>query len=186
MNRSFIYVLIFRKEVPTTTICFEPFLKQSILKKYNITINDFYFQSEAFGKVTWNQLQDELFYQNTVDFNLTLELLTEPYQTVSGMVEGKNGQSNNETLIILTKLLTFWNGDCYKVTFDYKTFERSPQFWLRFNVSEEDIPKVVLYVTSEENSEGVIFNNWRNGKALKVIPEHTQSYYRHVLSKSFT
>ena len=113
---SNIYLLILRKEVPTTTICFEPFLKQSILKKYNITINDFYFQSEAFGKVTWIQLQNELFYHNTVDFALDIHLSTVPSQWINGIVEGKNGQSNNETQIILTKLLTFWSGNCYQVT----------------------------------------------------------------------
>ena len=169
--------------MPTTTICFEPFLKQSILKKYNITFNDFLFHSETFvyqvGNVTWIQLQNELFYQNTVDFQLDIELLTEPYQTVSGMVEGKNGQSNNETHIILTKLLTFWSGNCYQVTFDYKTFERSPRFWLRLNVSMEDVTKAILYITSEENANGVLFDEWKNGRALKLSPEHTQSFYRY-------
>ena len=170
-------MLIFRKEVPTTTICFEPFLKQSILKKYNITINDFYFRSEAFvdhvGNVTWKKLQDELFYQNIIDFNLTLTLMTEPHQKVGEMVE-----ENNETRIILKKLLTFFNGNCYKVTSEYEMY-----FELRFHVSEEDVPKVVLYVTSEENADGVIFvNQRRNGKPSKVIPEHTESMYRYYKS----
>ena len=142
-------------------------------------------KSETFanhvGNVTWIQLQDELFYQNIIDFNLTLKLLKGPPQLVTGLVEGKNGQSNNETHIILTKLLTFWSGNCYKVTFDYKTFERSPLFRLRFNVSE-DVPKVVSYVTSEENAEGIIFTDWRNGKALKLIPQDSESYFKYCQS----
>ena len=56
-------------------------------------------------------------------------------------------------------------------------------FELRFHVSEEDVPKVVLYVTSEENADGVIFvNQRRNGKPSKVIPEHTESMYRYYKS----
>ena len=157
-------------------------MKQSILKKRNITVTDFLFHSETFvnqvGNVTWTHLQDELFYQNKVDFDLTLKLSHGPPQLVSGMVEGKNGQINNETHIILTKLLTFWSGNCYKVTFDYKTFDRSLVFWIRFNVSEIDVPKIILYVTSEENAEGAIFTEWRNGKSLKVILQHTSSIYR--------
>ena len=162
-------------------------MKQSTLKKYNITVTDFLFHSETFvnqvGNITWIQLQNELFYQNKVDFELRVDLLTEPYQTVSGMVEGKNGQSNNETHIILTKLLTFYSGNCYKVTFDYKTFERYPLFCLRFNVSEIDVPKINLYVTSEENAEGVIYGAWRNGKSSNVFLEHTHTGYRYYQSK---
>ena len=52
------------------------------------------------------------------------------------------------------------------------------RFNLRFNVSEIDVPKIILYVTSEKNAEGAIFTEWRNGKAFKVIPEHTYSVYR--------
>ena len=158
-------------------------MKQSILKKRNITVTDFLFHSETFvnqvGNVTWTHLQDELFYQNKVDFELALELLTGPPQLVSGMVEGKNGQINNETHIILTKLLTFWSGNCYKVTFDYKTFERNLRFWLRLNVSMEDVTKAILYITSEENANGVLFDEWKNGRALKLSSEHTHSFYRY-------
>ena len=172
----------FRVEAPTTTICFEPFLKTSVLKNYNVTYNDFLFRSETLlnnvGNITWTQFQNELFYHINVDFRLSIHLRYNPSQWLSGMVEGYNGQSNNETNAFLTKMITFFNGICYKTTFDFKTFKRDPRFWLKFNVSEEDVPKLVLLITSEENAEGATFKHWLNGKALKIVPEHVQSYFR--------
>ena len=177
--------LIYRTEAPTTTICFAPFLKTSVLQKYNVTYNDFLFRSETFvnnvGNISWTELQNELFYQINVDFRLSIQLLYDPPQWLSGMVEGYNGQSNNETNAFLTKIITFFNGICYKITFDFKTFKRDPRFWLKFNVSDQDVPKLVLLITSEENAQGATFKHWLNGKALKIIPEHIQSYFRYLI-----
>ena len=174
-----------RYEVPTTVFCFSPKEKPSGLIKYNLTPNDFIYPSDGLikniGNLSWDQVEKEIFYHLNQDFELEVELRDKKREWLHPMKEGRNGE--NETFVHFTKIITFYNGICYKITFDYDTFMRRPRFHLLFNRTE-DKPKVTLFLTSKENSHGIITKYWSNGEPLELELLHQENYFRYFQIKS--
>ena len=182
----------FRYEVPTTVICFSPKQKPSGFKKHNITIMDFYYPeyynlTNKLANLTWDQFENDIFYQLNIDFQLQVELndknKVKTNEWLYPMKEGKNGNLNG-TFVYLTKMVTFYHGICYKITFDYATFLREPFFFLMFNVTDEDKPRVKLFLTSEENANGIISQDWYNGEPLELEFPHHDNRFRYGIGKS--
>ena len=62
-----------RNETPTTVICFKPFIKQSVLEKYNISLYEYQtlLKVQKFPQ-SWTEFYLEAFYHLNKDFNISL------------------------------------------------------------------------------------------------------------------
>ena len=143
---------------------------------YNITFEEFdYFEDPKFPKdVNVTEFFDNIFYQINKDFHLVVEIEKEPY--VYENIYLKEGHNTDlEENIVLKRVLTFWTGFCYKITFDVGTFQKNPYFYLTFDnktISKEELPHAILYITSEENADGIINLSWHNAAELKLTLKH--------------
>ena len=59
---------------------------------------------------------------------------------------------------------------CLKITFDFFSLDLKPTFKLAFSksLSLDDVPMPEIYLTSEDNSYGIINYGWANGEELKI------------------
>ena len=102
-----------------------------------------------------------------VDFNISKFLNVDEYKNQKDdniLVEGNNPAKS----ITLTKLLTSFNGICYKLT-TTSSFERSINLeWIRvtFNgsLSAEMLPNILFFFTDERNAFGITATNWNDGE----------------------
>ena len=85
--------------------------------------------------------------------------------------EGKNSNIPGE-IVNLEKLITMFMGNCYKissvVTKEY-TIKDLTYILLHFNtlITKNDLPSLNVYLTSEDNAYGILFNRWVNGKVVR-------------------
>ena len=145
-------------ELPTITFYFTPGAKESALKRYNISFNQFRGFDKIPSEVHYPQFYNDVKYKIGTDFNISLwhgigvKLIT----------EGN----------IIEEISTFYFGVCYKFTSEAKIKPFIP-FVIMINfdkVLEEsnDIPKKIdIYYTSEQNSYGIITGIWSEGKVFK-------------------
>lgn len=184
---------------PTITVCFEPSVKKSSLKKHKLELKDYLaFDLPNFNSnMTWQQFHDEeMSYQLGPDFVIYLE-----YNSVNNSDFGlqnttkcnfnktsdcqicidKTDVSESESRLIkkVEKLYTLWDGLCYKITPNITaTKVLHNYFKLEFN-NEEDIPnKTKIFLTSENNSYGIITSKWTEGEVFEVdIEPHKREYH---------
>ena len=80
---------------------------------------------------------------------------------------GKNFENSNE-VVYFEKVFTKWQGNCFKISVSSNDSEiaisKVRGFYLHFNQSIF----MNVYITSKVNSNGVIFNDWKDGRAMKV------------------
>ena len=150
-----------RTEMPTTVLCFKPFIKKTILAKYNLSIAQLVFLDlDSMKNISWLDFNNEASYIMGRDFSIKYD----------GIILNVNDTNiNPNQTIVVEKLQTIWSGLCYKITIKNLTFER-PNFNLVFNqsiISHEDIPLPEIYVTSEDNAYGLIGYGWNNGEEFK-------------------
>ena len=72
---------------------------------------------------------------------------------------------------ILEKVITYFSGICYKITTTFISKSDYMEIKLDFPNStfyEQLPPSVDLYLTSNENSQGIIYNDWKNGEELAM------------------
>ena len=135
---------------PTMTFCFNPPVKPSVLEKYNISLPEFLGYRSFESNIS---LLEEGFYQIGRDFN------------VKRLEKTLNVEDNDEKESI-KQIYTFWNGFCYQFTSKVKV-EKLEYFSIDVimnNVSRiGQLPKVDFYLTSEENSHGIIIDQWNDG-----------------------
>ena len=163
-----------RNETPTTVICFKPFIKQSVLEKYNISLYDYQtlLKLQKFPK-SWTDFYIEAFYHLNEDFNISL-------RDHPNLSEGLNQYEEN-SLVKVETLLTLWFGVCYKIS--AINFTENDQLIFRLNFNHDtheakDIPKPEIYITSEDNAYGILAMNWMNGNELK--------FSVHAMANTFT
>ena len=161
-----------RKEHPTTVICFNPFVKMSVLDKYNINFYDFY-DSEYLQNIkhlpkTWDKILNETFYKLDRDFSVWFKVLYDKRKL-------KLGQNKIRDMggieIDVEALTTMWNGQCYKITVIFK--QKKVVDYIRFDIkfdsilNDRDISKVEIYLTSKANAYGILATNWLHGNVLR-------------------
>ena len=135
---------------PTMTFCFNPPVKPSVLDKYNISILELL----GYGSFETNtSLLEEGIYQLGRDFNVTRL--------------GNNLQlEDNDKKESIKQIYTFWNGICYK--FISKVKIKKLEYFgidivMNHNIMNEKLPELDFYVTTEENSYGIIIDQWNDG-----------------------
>ena len=112
-------------------------------------------------------------YDYGKDFKIIYDIGYVNYRKFVLLEEGKksNVSINDVTEVVyFEKMISFWFGNCYKVTSiyesDYTSLMRS--IVLYFNQTIDDLPTLVSFVTSGKNSYGAVYSNWKNGKLTKV------------------
>ena len=88
-------------------------------------------------------------------------------KTFLSLEEGINVIANNETIVV-EKVLTIFTGLCYKISANF-LFTTNSTFILEFDNSldSSDVSLGEIYLTSEDNADGIIDLSWANGKEVK-------------------
>ena len=87
------------------------------------------------------------------------------------LIDGENVIENSQELVILEKVITFFSGICYKITTTFISKSDYMEIKLDFpdSTSYDQLPPSVdLYLTSNSNSQGIIYNDWKNGEELAM------------------
>ena len=150
---------------PTTVICFSPFLKKTALEKLNTTLLQYIFigGSTIYPNVTFSQFKDEAFYKINEDFALYFDNGdTQDFLNVGvNNLQQSNGQQFE---LVVEELLTINYGICYKINsiesgnIGISMFEDMLSF---------DMTTPYIYITSEDNSYGILDTTWMNGDETK-------------------
>ena len=152
------YVKIQDKLVPPTiVICFNPVVKMSVLKKYNLSLLDLI----GFGKIEIkSSLYDEGLYKLGRDFKFSLSWNDQT-------IDVEDMSMVNESMIKVEEIYTFYNGRCYKITPNFKVKKMDPiatVITMNNSLEPMDLQYISLHFTSEKNSYGIIQGQWLEGK----------------------
>ena len=93
--------------------------------------------------------------------------------------------------IELQKIWTVYRGICYKVTPNIKHKTIKQKYGIRFLFSDKlaktDLPrKIEIYLTSEENSYGVVNSIWKEGNEAIRIMAVNSKYILNINAKTIT
>ena len=93
--------------------------------------------------------------------------------------------------IKLEKFWTVYRGICYKVTPNIKHRSIKQKYGIRFLFSDKlvktDLPKKLeIYLTSDENSYGVVNAIWKEGNEAILIMAVNSKYILNINSKTIT
>ena len=112
-------------------------------------------------------------YEYGSDFKIEYNIKSNRQQSII-LNEGENPELLGE-IIYLENLTTLYMRKCYKLTpvlvndYAMESIKRT-RIFLYFNesITLEDLPSLRIYITSEINSDGVVLNQWVNGKVTKI------------------
>ena len=163
-----------RKELPTTVLCFKPYVKMSMMDKYNISFYDLkYLQNIQNLQEAWDKILIDPLYQMDRDFNIFFKVFYDQHKL-------KVGQNNFEEMggieIDVEALSTMWHGQCYKITVVFK--KKRMVDYMRFDISfdsqlnNRDVPKVEIFLTSKANAYGILASNWLHGRVRIFSMDH--------------
>ena len=155
------------EHIPTTVVCFDSFLKNRTLSKYKLSPTQFlpFRDLPVDLELTLGELYEEAFYKIGRDFEFNFD---EKYF----LSEGKNVIADGK-IITVENILTILKGRCYKITFNFMTMENE---FLIINFDDTlntSYPKLEIYITSEENANGIVDMTWANGKKLEISVENS-------------
>ena len=93
---------------------------------------------------------------------------------------GRNELENSE-VVILNKIVTGFSGICTKISAVHKVdpkilTELEIEFDKKFITSKKDLPTLQVHITSEENSYGILFNEWLDGKEFLLSFKWVEYY----------
>ena len=103
------------------------------------------------------------------DFNMSYYVFDGLDEDVDHLEMGKNYNAISKEEIYLQKIYTNYKGICYQLNFR-NTNEIFQNLLHQIKISSDihELPKMEFYFTSEQNSYGITFSDWRNGEVLKV------------------
>ena len=109
-------------------------------------------------------------YEYSLDFKIEHLLKMADEKSSTFLVEGNTALLGGT--VRLNKIISAFMGNCFKISYKFKNpydYQFS-YFRVFFNQSIpwSDIPTLNTFITSEKNSYGIVFNDWKNGKAAKV------------------
>ena len=123
---------------------------------------------------TKNHSKSMIEYEYESDFKIVYKIMdTKLTLHEIDLKEGKNSPLADETVYV-EKMITSDNGLCYKLTSVLNNkymMKYSTQIHLYFSdsIAEKNMPtSLEIFVTSEKNSYGIVFDKWRNGKVFKT------------------
>ena len=147
---------------PINVLCFNPFAKTTVINKYELTLDQFFMNLPNLN-LSLTEFYNEVYYQIGRDFKLSFA-----DKTFLNLEEGVNTIGVENETIIVEKVLTIFTGLCYKISANF-LFTTNSTFILEFNNSLDasDVSLGEIYLTSEDNADGIIDLSWANGKEVK-------------------
>ena len=113
------------------------------------------------------------------DFNFTIYFLYKDYMNKNGNVL-KVGENQLQYMVILSKMLTIYNGLCYKTTSitNYTINSEIEVISVGFDESIpiDDVPVTQIHITSETNSYGMTRAQWFDGDVSFFQLKSQQQY----------
>ena len=171
---------------PTVVICFEPHVKITELKKYNISLKDFlkyeFTMSDANIANNWTGFYEDISYQIGRDFNISIQYNSnETWDSEYDHRINRSDYKSNE--IDLEKIYTLWHGICSKIV--PKDVSNKPvlhnyiRLHFKDSIEMEDLNNTLIKVffTTESNSYGITTSKWSEGKKLSVDIEPKNKLY---------
>ena len=162
---------------PTITLCFKPYRKSSILQEYDL--NHSVYPPKLLLKTgeTWPDAFQNISYKIGKDFNLTIvfdvdnTIVRRNYDSMITIDDNVLTEKASK-LIEFEELITVAYGKCFSMTVRNKTGKsETTSLQIQFDESmpSEDIPKLIeVFITSKQNSYGVLSNLWKEGKEFKM------------------
>ena len=159
---------------PTFTLCFNPYVKKSILEKYNLTYAQV--QSLRMKKLSipYPNFYKQANYKLGLDFKILL-----------GEIKGTNFEIDDinfkNDIIKIEELYTIWNGICLKISQDTSIPNyQENTITVTFNdlINIKDLPEVQIFVTSDQNAYGILDAHWADGSVFShhIQPQIMKSY----------
>ena len=157
-------------ESPTLTFCFGPGYKQDVMDKYNLTTLSFHTKTEGIrhSTKTISELYNEVTYHIGSDFYLTIQ-----EQRIGNFNFTEVGTKSFSLEDMATMNLTLdsiltGNGICHRLAI---STDKIGFFYLFFQVTiiDQSIPDFLeTIITSNQNSYGIIYGLWTEGKVLRI------------------
>ena len=163
-------------EIPTITFCFQPTVKTSVLNKYGITLYDFVGNFVPNMSKSWPDFYNEVSYKIGIDFYVRMSL-TEHISSFNNklhsnlVIENINLTKSQLNLINFEEVYTLDSGLCYKITPKIKTTGgeyNKIELIFYYTLPDEDIPRVELFFSSEDNAYGIMTSNWVIGDTYSM------------------
>ena len=150
---------------PATVICFSPFLKKTALENLNTTLLQYIFIEDAtsYPDVPFSQFKNEAFYKINVDFALYFDN-GDTQDILEIGVNDLRQFDGQQFYLVIEELLTINYGLCYKI----QGIESGDVGISMFeDMITYDMTTPYIYITSEENSYGILDTTWMNGDEAK-------------------
>ena len=174
---------------PTIVICFEPNVKITELKKYNISLKDFLNYDFNIGddNITndWQDFYENISYQIGRDFNISIQYNSnETWDSKFYHKINVSDYKSNE--VDLMKIYTLWHGICSKIVpknvSDHPILHNYIRLDFNDSIEIEDLNNTLIKVffTSESNSYGITTSKWSEGKKLSVDIEPKNKLYNAI------
>ena len=150
---------------PSTVLCFSPFVKKSVMQNFNLTLIQLINVDEwtIFPKSSFEDFKQEAFYRLNTDFNMSFGGI---YAEETPLKLGINIIDNIQ--INIEELFTLNYGICNKISGRIVegviSIHLNKSMQLNYG-SDMTIP--YIYVTSEDNSYGILDTTWRNGGEIR-------------------
>ena len=162
---------------PTITLCFKPYRKSSILQEYDLNHSVYPPKLLLKTSETWPDVFQNISYKIGKDFNLTIvfdvdnTIVRRNYDSMITIDDNVLTEKASK-LIEFEELITVAYGKCFSMTVRNKTGKsETTSLQIQFDESmpSEDIPKLIeVFITSKQNSYGVLSNLWKEGKEFKM------------------
>ena len=190
-NSNAIGIQILSKKVdnyisPTITLCFKPCRKSSIVQKYDPDHSVYPQKLLLKNSETWPDVFENISYNIGKDFNLSIvfdldNTLATGNKSIDTLVNDNVLTEKASKLIEFEELITVAYGKCFSITVKNKT-GKSETTYLQIQFDEsmpsEDLPKLIeVYITSKQNSYGVLSNLWKEGKVFKTSIDPAKKDY---------
>ena len=165
-------------ENPTITLCFQPYVKYSELNSFNLSYSNFLNFEIPLKNLSmdWQDFYNRVTYKIGRDFNIYMSINNDYYLII---IDNANLTKPYSDWIELEEVYTLFTGLCYKITPKIKTSGGLPtSFILNFDetMPKYNIPKIEMFLTSEENSYGIISSQWDAGDVFRLDIEPYKRY----------
>ena len=171
-------------EHPTITLCFEPQVNASALRKYNLSLNDIL---NAKRNPNLNVPKPFINFVNEIGFRigqnveLNLQLANRNGKNIEIAFSEENSY-NSSKYVKLQEIIGIYHGICTVVYIneDIKApVQGFSQIDLKFKGPSDDLPMIKLHFTSANNSHGAFWQRWLEGENSEILinPSEDSRYY---------
>ena len=161
--------------VPTVIICMRPAWKTSVLEQYNITKGFFQMKKGSYEhldmEITMQKIVSEASFRLNQDFKIGIsDMYPDPFSGIDLKIGLNMFQIDGEEYTLnVTDVYSLLKGVCYTISSSLPISSRkSYSLSVRLVDNMADNPdKVELITVPDQDSLGIIFQNWETAKMMK-------------------